>query len=137
MAGATYVLDKTYTETDAAGVGQYLAVIRDTADTTGASCKLPTAAAQKIVGITQEEQPNQKGNVVVRKLGISRATAAGAIAADSYVEVAGTSGKLQAVTPLASGATLNSVVGIAESPASADGDVFFVFLTPGSIGITA
>jgi hypothetical protein len=126
MAGATYVLDKTYKETDAAGVGAFLVVVPGTND---GECKLPTAANQQALGITQEAQPNQGENVTVRVYGISRAIAAGAIAPGDPVEAAGASGKVQKVTPSAAGATIHHVIGFAESTAAADGDHIFVRLS--------
>ena len=77
MAGATYVLDKTYKVTNAGGVTQYRAVVPGSND---GECKLPTAANQLAWGITQEAQSNQNENVGVRKYGISRAYAAETIA---------------------------------------------------------
>ena len=72
MAGATYVLDKTYRITSAGGVGKYLAVVTGTND---GDCQLPASASQLAYGLTQESQPNQNENVIVRKYGISRAVA--------------------------------------------------------------
>lgn len=129
MAGATYVLDKTYRITSSGGVGRYLAVGIGAND---GDCQLPTSASQLAYGITQEAQPNQNENVIVRKYGISRAYANSPINKGDYVEVAGSSGYLQTanLTTLPATATLHNVVGIAESSASASGQIFFVFLAP-------
>ena len=129
MAGATYVLDKTYKITSAGGVGKYLAVGLGTND---GDCQLPTAASQLAYGLTQESQPNQNENVIVRKYGISRAVANSPINKGDYVEVAGASGNLQTanLTTLPATATLHNVLGIAESSASALGQIFFVFRSP-------
>ena len=131
MAGATYVLDKTYKITTAAGVTQYRAVVPGTND---GECKLPTAANQLAWGITQEDQPNQNENVIVRKYGISRAYAASSITKGQYVEVADSTGALQAsnLTTVPGSATLHNVLGIAESSANA-GEVLFVFLSPAPV----
>ena len=131
MAGATYVLDKTYKETDASGVTQYRAVVPGTND---GECHLPTAANQLAWGITQEDQPTQDENVIVRKYGISRAYAASTITKGQYVEVADATGALQAanLTTVPATATLHNIVGIAESSANA-GEVLFVFLSPGAV----
>ena len=131
MAGATYVLDKTYKVTEASGVGKYRAVIQGTND---GECKLPTAANQLSVGITQEAQSRQNTGVVVRKEGISRAYASGAITKGDYVEVAGTTGALRKadLTTVPGSATLHHILGLADSSA-ADGEVFFVFLSPGPV----
>ena len=129
MAGATYVLDKTYKITSASGVTQYRAVVPGTND---GDCQLPTGANQLAWGITQEDQPTQNENVVVRKYGISRAYAASTINKGQYVEVADATGALQAadLTTVPASATLHNIVGVAESSANA-GEVLFVFLSPG------
>jgi len=129
MAGATYVLDKTYRITSTNGVGRYLAVGIGTSD---GDCALPSQASQLAYGITQEAQPNQNENVIVRKYGISRAYANGAINKGDYVEVAGSNGYLQTanLTTPPSSPTLHNIVGIAESSASQAGQIFFVFLSP-------
>ena len=131
VAGATYVLDKTYKVTDAAGVTQYRAVVPATND---GECQLPTAANQLAWGITQEDQPTQNENVSVRKYGISRAYAASTITKGQYVEVADATGALQAanLTTVPASATLHNIVGIAESSANA-GEVLFVFLSPAPV----
>jgi hypothetical protein len=132
MAGATYVLDKTYKITSVGGVGKFLAVTPATND---GDCQLPTGANQVCFGITQEAQPTQNENVVVRKNGISRAVANSAINKGDYVEIAGTSGNLQTanLTTLPGTATLHHVIGIAESSATALGQIFFVFLSPNPV----
>lgn len=129
MAGATYVLDKTYKITSVGGVGKYLAVVPGTND---GDCQLPTAANQVSYGLTQESQPTQNENVIVRKYGISRAVANSAINKGDYVEVAGTTGNLQKanLTTVPASATVHNVLGIAESSATALGQIFFVFLSP-------
>jgi len=133
MAGATYVLDKTYKVTEAAGITKWRAVIPGTND---GECKLPTAANQLSLGITQEAQAKQNQNVAVRKYGISRAYAKGAVTKGDYVEVGDTTGALRkadlATAPGA--ATLHHVLGIAETSA-ADGEIFFVFLSPNPVVI--
>ncbi len=132
MAGATYVLDKTYSIDSAGGVNTFTAVAAGSAD---GHCALPSGANKVCLGITQENQTTQGENVVVRKYGISRAVAAGAIAAGDYVEIANAQGQLQAsdLTTVPGTATLHNVVGIAESSATQAGDVFFVFLLPSPV----
>jgi hypothetical protein len=131
MAGATYVLDKTYKVTESAGVIKYRAVIPGTND---GECKLPTAANQLSCGITQEAQAKVNENVALRKYGISRAYAKGAVTKGDYVEVGGTDGTLRKadLTTAPGAATLHHVVGIAETSAN-DGEVFFVFLSPNPV----
>ncbi len=132
MAGATYVLDKTYKITAVGGVGRYLAVVPGTND---GDCQLPTGANQVSYGLTQESQPTQNENVIVRKYGITRAVANSPINKGDYVEVAGTTGNLQTanLTALPLTATLHHVLGIAESSAAALGQIFFVFLSPNPV----
>lgn len=131
MAGATYVLDKTYKATDAGGIGKYRAVVPAAND---GECKLPTGANQLSYGLTQEAASAAGRNVTVRKYGISRAYASGTINKGDYVEVAGASGALRRadLTTVPGSATLHHVVGIAESSA-ADGEIFFVFLSPNAV----
>ena len=126
MAGATYVLDKTYKETDATGVSRFRAVTFGTND---GECKLPTAANNTCAGITQEGQPTQNENVTVRVLGISRAYANGTVTKGDWVEIAGTAGDLKTSTLTAGVYTVHNVIGQALSSANA-GEIFFVLLTP-------
>lgn len=127
MAGATYVLDKTYKEIDATGVGRFRAVTFGTND---GECKLPAAANNACAGITQEAQSTQNENVAVRVLGISRAYASGTVTKGDWVEIAGTAGDLKTATLTAGTYTVHNVVGQALSSANA-GEIFFVLLTPG------
>jgi hypothetical protein len=131
MAGATYVLDKTYKVTEAAGITKWRAVIPGTND---GECKLPTAANQLSLGVTQEAQAKQNQNVAVRKYGISRAYAKGSITKGDYVEVGDATGALRKadLTTVPGSATLHHVLGIAETSA-ADGEIFFVFLSPNPV----
>ncbi len=131
MAGATYVLDKTYKVTEAAGVTKYRAVIPGTND---GECKLPTAVNLLSCGITQETQSKVNENVTLRKYGISRAYAKGVVTKGDYVEVGATDGSLRKadLTTVPGTATLHNLLGIAETSA-ADGEVFFVFLSPNPV----
>jgi hypothetical protein len=131
MAGATYVLDKTYKATEAAGIGKFRAVVPGTND---GECKLPTAANQLAYGITQEAVTASGKNVAVRKYGISRAYAKGTITKGDYVEVGDNAGTLRKadLTTVPGAATLHHVLGVAETSA-ADGEIFFVFLSPNPV----
>jgi len=134
MARATYVLDKTYVVEETLGIDKYLAVIPGTSDL---QVKLTGAAAAGVVaGITQEAAKNGKP-IVCRKMGISRATAAGIIARSAYVELAGSSGKLQSATLTAGTAAVHHIVGIAETASGADGDIFDVLMlnVPDSVAL--
>ena len=74
---ANYILDKAYAIDETSGVGAYLAVVQGT---NAGQAKLPGAAnAGKILGVTVHSQSLQGANVAVRKAGIARVTAAGAI----------------------------------------------------------
>jgi hypothetical protein len=131
MPGATYVLDKTYKVVEAAGIAKHRAVVPATND---GECKLPTAANQLSYGITQEPQAKQNSNVAVRKYGISRAVAKGAVTKGDYVEVGDAAGTLRKadLTTVPGAATLHHVLGVAETSA-ADGEIFFVFLSPNPV----
>jgi hypothetical protein len=131
MAGATYVLDKTYKVIEAAGISKYRAVIPGTND---GECKLPTAANQLSLGLAQETQSKQNENLAVRKYGISRAYAKGTVTKGDYVEVGDATGTLRKadLSTVPGAATLHNILGIAETSAN-DGEIFFVFLSPGPV----
>ncbi len=131
MAGATYVLDKTYKIITSGGVSKYRAVVPGTND---GECQLPGAANQLSLGIAQETQARQYQNVAVRKYGISRAYASGTINKGDYVEVGDSSGGLRKadITTVPGAATVHHVLGIAETSATA-GEVLFVFLSPNPV----
>jgi hypothetical protein len=131
MAGATYVLDKTYKVIEAAGIAKYRAVIPGTND---GECKLPTAANQLSLGLAQETQAKQNENLTVRKYGISRAYAKGTVTKGDYVEVGDSAGALRKadLSTVPGAATLHHVLGIAETSAN-DGEIFFVFLSPSPV----
>ena len=131
MAGATYVLDKTYKVIEAAGIAKYRAVIPGTND---GECKLPTAANQLALGLAQETQAKQNENLIVRKYGISRAYAKGTVTKGDYVEVGDSAGGLRKadLSTVPGAATLHHVLGIAETSAN-DGEIFFVYLSPNPV----
>jgi len=120
-----YILDKAYKITDSAGVSAGLVVVQGT---NAGECKLPAAAnAGAILGITVHGQSLQNQNVAVRKAGIARVVAAGEIALGAPVNVAGTSGKVKAISET-TGTKVNCV-GFAETAASDDGDILEVFIS--------
>jgi hypothetical protein len=131
MAGATYVLDKTYKVIEAAGISKYRAVVPGTND---GECKLPTGANQLSLGLAQETQAKQNENLTVRKYGISRAYAKGTVTKGDYVEVGDSTGALRKadLSTVPGAATLHHVLGIAETSAN-DGEIFFVFLSPNPV----
>lgn len=133
MAGASYVLDKAYKIEDAAGVGQFIAVVCGAA-TDGGGCKKPAAANEaKFLGFTQEAQANQNKGVSVRVMGISRAVSAGVIAHGDWVRIAGSAGTVESaqadVIAAPTTAKVNHCIGIAEATA-ASGDIFPVRIQP-------
>jgi hypothetical protein len=121
-----YILDKAYAIEDASGVGACLVVVQGSA---AGGAKLPTASnAGSILGVTVHSQSFQGANVAARKAGIARVKAAGVIALGAPVNVAGTSGKVKAISET-TGTKINCL-GFAETAATADGDVIEVFLAP-------
>ncbi len=121
----SYILDKAYKVTDANGVDANLVVVQGT---NAGECALPGAAnAGAILGVTMHSQSLQNKNVSVRKAGIASVVAAGTISVGAPVNIAGTSGKVKAIDET-SGTKINCV-GLAETAASADGDIIDVFLS--------
>ena len=122
---ASYILDKAYAIDETNGVGAYLAVVQGT---NPGEAKLPGAAnAGAILGVTVHSQSIKGANVAVRKAGIARVTAAGAIPVGAPVNIAGTSGKVKAINET-TGTAINCL-GFAETAAAADGDVIEVYLS--------
>ncbi len=103
-----------------------LAVIQGTA---ADQVKLPTAAGERAKGITALKASAAGKALPVIVLGPAVGTAAAAITAASFVKVAGSSGKLQAVGGETAG-TVVEVVGIALTSASSDGERFDLLVTP-------
>ena len=121
---SNYILDKAYAIEDGAGVGAYKVVVQGTQ---AGTAKMPAAAnAAAILGVTVHSQSLQGANVAVRKAGIARVIAAGAIALGAPVNVAGAPGKVKAITEGAG--TKVNCLGFAETAAAADGDIIEVFI---------
>jgi hypothetical protein len=98
------------------------------AGTNPGECALPAASnADKVLGVTLFSQPEQGRNVTVRKAGIARCVAAGAIDPGEAVNINGTSGKVKAINET-TGTHVNCV-GFAETSASTDGDILEVYLS--------
>jgi len=133
MAGATYVLDKTYKCEVTAGLGKFVAVMKGTADE---QVKLPTSAGIACIGITQGTAADGK-SVAVRKLGISKAIALNAVTRGQYVEIGDTSGRLQAAVLTAGSAAVHHIVGMAETTVTTTGDIFLVLLTNNPVSVPA
>lgn len=122
---ASYILDKAYAIDESNGIGAYRVAVQGT---NAGEAKLPAAAnAAKILGVTVHSQSLQGSNVAVRKAGIAKVIAAGPIRVGVPVNIAGTSGKVKAISET-EGALVNCL-GFAETAASNDGDVIEVFIS--------
>lgn len=122
---SNYLLDKAYAITETAGIAAYRVAVQGT---NPGEAKLPGAAnAGAILGVTVHSQPRQGGHVAVRKAGIARVVASGAVALGAPVNLAGASGKVKAVSE--SAGTKVQCLGFAETAAAADNDVIEVFLS--------
>lgn len=122
---SSYILDKAYSIDEVSGVGAYLAVVHGAS---AGEAKLPAAAnAGGILGVTVHSQSRQGGHVAVRKAGIARVTAAGAITVGAPVNIDGASGKVKAIDEAA--ATSVECLGYAETAAGADGDLIEIFIS--------
>ncbi|MBI3737207.1 DUF2190 family protein [Candidatus Sumerlaeota bacterium] len=122
---SSYLLDKAYSIDEANGVGAYRVVVQGNSP---GEAKLPAAAnAGKILGVTVHSQTRRGANVAVRKAGIARVTAAGAIDAGAPVNIAGATGKVKAIDE-ASDSHIECL-GYAETAAAADGDLIEVFIS--------
>jgi len=132
MAGAASVLDQTFKITDMAGVLQYRAVVQGT---NAGECKKPSAANEGgFLGVTQEAQANQYKGVAVRRLGVTRVTAAGVIAVGDHVRIADNTGKVESaqadVIAVPTTPKVNYPIGRAESASAADGDEILMMIAP-------
>lgn len=122
---SSYILDKAYSIDEVAGVAAYRAVVHGTAS---GEAKLPAGAnGGNILGVTVHGQSRQGGHVAVRKAGIARVTAAGAISIGAPVNINGTSGKVKAINETTG--TAIQALGFAETSAAADGDIIEVFIS--------
>jgi hypothetical protein len=136
--GAISLLSVTYAIDNAAGVGQFLAVVQGAAD---GSVKLPTAQnAAQFLGFTQASQAYQNGSVPVMRLGISPAVAGGAISRGDHVAINSAAGDVYSVeAAVASGlnnpAKVFNVVGTAENTVANVGDIVYVYIKPELIAL--
>ena len=122
---SSYILDKAYSIQESSGVGAYRAVVQGT---NAGEALLPSAANDgAILGLTVHSQTRQGGHVAVRKAGIARAVAAGAISVGAPVNVSGTAGDVKAINET-TGTTIQCL-GFAETAASAAGDIIEVFIS--------
>jgi hypothetical protein len=130
---------RTYTITDAAGVGKFRAVVQDTAE---GKVKKPAAAnAPGFVGISQEAQGTQNGKLAIKEGGRTRAIAGGIIDVGDLVKIGDNTGKLvsaqAAIAAHPGAASIQYVVGQARSAAGADGDEFWLQIRPQVVTIAA
>jgi len=107
-------------------IGADLAVIQGTA---ADQVKLPAALGDRAKGVTALAASAAGKSLPVIILGPAVGTAAAAVTAGSFVKVAGSTGKLQAVGGETAGATVD-VVGFALTSAAADGDKFDLVVIP-------
>jgi hypothetical protein len=134
--GQVTLLDLTYTIDDAAGVGQFVAVVQGAAD---GSCKKPAAAnAAAFLGFTKTAQAKQNKGVSVARMGIARALAKGAITRGDRLNIATNAGDVQSVEAAVAGITagaaaIYNVVGTAENSTVNDGDIVYVKINPFSV----
>lgn len=121
---AHYILDKAYTVTEADGVDACRIVVQGTS---AGEAALPSASnPASILGVTVHAQPNVNRTVAVRKAGIARVIAAGAIDAGAAVN-SSDDGKAKAIDET-TGTKVNCL-GFAETAASAAGDIIEVFIS--------
>jgi hypothetical protein len=132
-SGACSLLSLTYAIDNAAGVGQFLAVVQGASD---GSCKLPTAQnAAHFLGFSQAAQTHQNGSVPVMRLGISPAVGNGVIARGDHLAIYSANGDVYSVEAavaagLAGAATVVNTVGTAENSTANDGDIVYVWINP-------
>ena len=92
---SSYILDKAYAIDETSGVSAYRVLVQGTS---AGEAKLPAASnAGKILGVSVHSQSLAKANVAVRKAGIAKVVAAGAIALGAPVNVADATGKVKAI----------------------------------------
>lgn len=135
MAGAVGQvtgLDLTYTIDDAAGVGQFVAVVQGVND---GSCKKPAAEnAAGFLGFTKTAQAKQNKGVSVARTGIARGLAKGAITRGDRLRIATNAGDVEsceaaiAAVTVGGAAALFNVIGTAENSTVNDGDIVYVFI---------
>ena len=144
MAGAVgqvTLLDITYTIDDAAGVGQFVAVVQGASD--GAAKKPAAINAAGFLGLTKTAQTRQYKGVSVARLGIARALAKGAITRGDRLNIYSSAGDVQSVEttiaagPLDATPTEFNVIGTAENSTVNDGDIVYVFLHPQTVALAA
>ena len=122
---SSYILDKAYAIDEANGVGAYRVVVQGT---NPGEAKLPAAAnAGSILGVSVHGQSRQGGHVAIRKAGIARVSAAGAISVGAPVNIANSSGQVKAINE-AQG-TRVQCLGFAETAAGASDDIIEVFIS--------
>ncbi len=136
MAGQSLLFVKTYKIEDAAGVGQYVAVVQGATD---GGCKKPTAAdVAGFVGVTTEAQANQNKGVSVCKLGIVRVVAGGTITRGDRLAINSAAGDVKSVEAIITAApgtaSVRNVIGTAEASA-VSGDIFPMHIAPYSVNI--
>lgn len=122
---SSYILDKAYSINESGGVAAYRVVVQGS---NAGEAELPGGAnAGALLGVTVHSQTREGGNVAVRKAGIARVMAAGAIDPGDPVNIAGTTGKVKGIDETQG--TAIQCLGFAETAAGADGDLIEVFIS--------
>jgi len=135
MPGPNYGLDKGFTVTGSAAYAFGECVVQGSTNT---SCARATTAGSLVLGVCQEnlldttKVTTGKPVVAVRILGITRCIAGGAIARGAKLQN-DVNARAVALAQTAGGTAPKPVFGIALSPASANGDMIDVLLTPGAM----
>lgn len=122
---SNYILDKAYTVAESGGVASGRVVVQGT---NAGECALPSARnADAILGVTTHAQATGR-NVSVRKAGVARVEAAGAIALGDAVIVADATGRVKTTTDEEADTKLKAL-GFAETSADMAGDLIEVFIS--------
>lgn len=123
MASLSYGLDKTYIADSA--LLQYSVVLYNTA--LSGHCTVPAAASDALIAGVVQEAATASGDIVrVRKEGITKVLAEGAIAIGNEVGIADIRGMVD--DTLAAWASGDGVLGVAEETATASGDIIACWL---------
>jgi hypothetical protein len=120
-----YLLDKAYRQSGSTAIPAARVVV---ATAGPGECTLPASAnAGFILGIAMTGQSAPGRALTVRKAGVASAMAAGAIPYGAPVNIAGSTGKVKAISEAPG--TKVQCLGFAETSAASDGDLVEVFVS--------
>jgi hypothetical protein len=123
--GAVHIFDRAYKGVDLTPIPAGRVVV---AGSNPGEAQLPGAAnAGAILGVTMQSQPASETVIAVRKAGVALVEAAGAITLGAPVNIAGTTGRVKAISESAN--TKINCVGFAETAAAEAGDLIEVFIS--------